>query len=41
MEYPDNELTYHLSDNNEIAEDILYEKYKFIIFSILKSFSCK
>ena len=38
MEYPDNELTYLLKDNNEIAQDILYEKYKFIIDSILNKY---
>lgn len=38
MEYPDNELTYHLNDNNEIAQDILYNKYKFIIDSILSKY---
>ena len=38
MEYPDNELTYHLNDNNEIAQDLLYEKYKFIIDSILNKY---
>ncbi|MBQ3021510.1 MAG: sigma-70 family RNA polymerase sigma factor [Bacilli bacterium] len=31
MEYPDNELTYYLHDNNEEARDLLYEKYKYII----------
>lgn len=38
MEYPDNELYYLLNDNNEIAQDILYEKYKFIIDSILNKY---
>ena len=38
MEYPDNELTYLLNDNNEIAQDILYEKYQFIIKSILNKY---
>ena len=31
MNYPDNELTYYLHDNIEEAQDILYEKYKYII----------
>ena len=38
MNYPDNELSYMLNDNNEIAQDILYEKYKFIINSILNKY---
>lgn len=38
MEYPDNELTYLLADNNEVAQDILYEKYQFIIKSILNKY---
>ena len=38
MNYPDSELTYHLNDNNEIAQDLLYEKYKFIIYSILNKY---
>ena len=38
MEYPDNELNYLLNDNNEIAQDILYDKYKFIIDSILNKY---
>ena len=38
MEYPDNELTYLLNDNNEVAQDILYEKYQFIIKSILNKY---
>lgn len=33
MEYPDNELTYYLSDSETVddANDILYDKYKYII----------
>lgn len=31
MNYPDNELTYYLHDNIEEAQDLLYEKYKYII----------
>lgn len=31
MEYPDNELTFYLHDNSEEANDIIYEKYKYII----------
>ena len=38
MEYPDNELTYLLNDNNEIAQDLLYEKYNYIIKSILNKY---
>ena len=38
MKYPDNELTYLLADNNEVAQDILYEKYQFIIKSILNKY---
>lgn len=38
MNYPDSELTYLLNDNNEIAQDILYDKYKFIIDSILNKY---
>ena len=38
MEYPDGELYYLLNDNNEIAQDILYDKYKFIIDSILNKY---
>lgn len=38
MEYQDNELTYLLNDNNEIAQDVLYKKYKFIIDSILNKY---
>ncbi len=38
MDYPDNELTYLLKDNNEFAQDILYEKYKFIINSVLSKY---
>lgn len=38
MEYPDSELTYLLNDNNEIAQDILYEKYKFIITAVLNKY---
>ena len=33
MDYEDSELTYLLNDNNEVAQDILYEKYQFIIKS--------
>ena len=38
MNYPDNELTYLLKDKNEIAQDVLYEKYKFIIDSIINKY---
>ena len=38
MEYPDNELTYLLNDNNEVAQDLLYEKYSYIIKSILNKY---
>ena len=38
MEYPDNELEFLLNDNNEIAQDILYAKYKFIIDSIINKY---
>lgn len=38
MEYPDNELTYLLNDNNEVAQDLLYEKYNYIIKSILNKY---
>lgn len=38
MEYPDNELAYLLNDNNEIAHDLLYEKYNYIIKSILSKY---
>lgn len=38
MKYPDNELTYLLADNNEVAQDILYEKYQFIIKFILNKY---
>lgn len=33
MEYPDNELTYYLSDSETVddANDLLYDKYKYII----------
>lgn len=38
MEYPDNELTYLIKDNNETAQDLLYDKYKYIIESILNKY---
>ena len=38
MNYSDNELSFILKDKNEIAEDIIYEKYKFIIDSILNKY---
>lgn len=38
MEYPDNELTYLIKDNNETAQDLLYNKYKYIIESILNKY---
>lgn len=38
MEYPDNELTYLLNDNNEVAQDILYEKYRYIINTLLSKY---
>lgn len=38
MEYLDNELTYLIKDNNEVAQDLLYDKYKFIIDSILNKY---
>ena len=38
MDYPDNELTFLLNDNNEVAQDILYKKYKFIVDSILNKY---
>ncbi len=38
MNYPDNELTYYLKDNNEDASDILYDKYKYIIEVVLAKY---
>ncbi len=38
MDYEDSELTYLLNDNNEVAQDILYEKYQFIIKSLLNKY---
>ena len=38
MNYPDNELTYYLKDNNEEASDILYDKYKYIIEVVLAKY---
>jgi len=38
MEYPDNELTYYLHDNNEEAIDLLYDKYKYIIDVLLSKY---
>ena len=38
MDYTDSELTFLLKDNNEFAQDILYDKYKFIINSILNKY---
>ena len=38
MNYPDNELTYYLHDNTEEAQDILYEKYKYIIEVLISKY---
>ena len=38
MDYPDNELTYYLHDNSEEAQDILYEKYKYIIEVLINKY---
>jgi len=38
MEYPDNELTYYLHDNNEEAQNILYDKYKYIIDVLMSKY---
>ena len=40
MEYPDNELTYYLhdNDNTEDARDLLYDKYKYIIEVLLNKY---
>ena len=38
MEYPDNELTYYLHDNNEEAIDLIYDKYKYIIDVLLNKY---
>jgi len=38
MEYPDNELTYYLHDNNEEAIDLIYDKYKYIIDVLLSKY---
>lgn len=40
MEYPDNELTYYLHDNDssDIARDLLYDKYKYIIEVLLNKY---
>ncbi len=38
MEYPDSELTYYLRENSEEAQDILYQKYKYIIEVLLNKY---
>ena len=38
MEYPDNELTFYLHDNNEEAIDLIYDKYKYIIEVLLNKY---
>lgn len=40
MEYPDNELTYYLhdNDNTEDARDLIYDKYKYIIEVLLSKY---
>ena len=38
MNYNDSELTYHLHDNNEIVQDALFLKYKYIITAILNKY---
>ena len=38
MEYPDNELSYYLHDNNEEAIDLIYDKYKYIIDVLLSKY---
>lgn len=38
MEYPDNELSYYLHDNNEEAIDLIYDKYKYIIDVLLNKY---
>ena len=38
MEYPDNELTYYLHDNNEEAIDLIYNKYKYIIDVLINKY---
>ena len=38
MNYPDNELTYYLHDNTEEAQDILYDKYKYIIEVLISKY---
>lgn len=40
MEYPDNELTYYLhdNDNTDDARDLLYDKYKYIIEVLLNKY---
>jgi len=40
MEYPDNELTFYLNDNETVddARDILYDKYKYIIEVLISKY---
>lgn len=38
MNYPDNELTFYLHDNNEDAIDIIYDKYKYIIDVLINKY---
>ncbi len=38
MEFNDEELTYMISENNEDAKDVLYEKYNYIIDIILSKY---
>ncbi len=38
MNYPDNELTYFLRDNNENAINLIYQKYKYIIDVLINKY---
>lgn len=38
MDYPDNELEFYLHDNNEIAVDLIYDKYKYIIEVLINKY---
>lgn len=38
MDYPDNELEFYLHDNNEVAVDLIYDKYKYIIEVLLNKY---
>ena len=38
MDYTDSELLSLMHENNDVARDILYDKYKYIVINLLKKY---